>query len=143
MLALLLPPRTTDLCEVVNAILYIGKTSCRCRLLSKEFPPFPMVQRNFCKWQQDGTLKRNLAALRRQAPGAELLLRQDLDNLRAGPSPRKVRLIFHHVIFDQTMKEGAKVVQIILQLRDKARQPSMREPRSSDSSHSSIVHLGA
>ena len=67
MLALLQPPRTTDLCEVVNAILYIGKTSCQCRMLPKNFPPFTTVQCNFCKWQQDGTQKRNLAALRRQA----------------------------------------------------------------------------
>ena len=70
LLVLLLPPPaktgrpcTTDLREVVNAILYIGTTGCQWRMLPKDFPPFTTVQCHFHKWQRDGTLERMLAAL--------------------------------------------------------------------------------
>ena len=32
-------PRTTDLREVVNALLYIATTGCQWRMLPKDFPP--------------------------------------------------------------------------------------------------------
>ncbi len=32
-------PRTTDLREVLNAILYMARTGCQWRMLPKEFPP--------------------------------------------------------------------------------------------------------
>jgi hypothetical protein len=32
-------PRTTDLREVVNALLYIATTGCQWRMLPKNFPP--------------------------------------------------------------------------------------------------------
>src|SRR5271156_3987851 len=33
-------PRTTEMREVVNAMLYMLTTGCQWRLLPKEFPPF-------------------------------------------------------------------------------------------------------
>lgn len=40
-------PRTTDLREVSNAILYIAATGRPWRYLSEDFPPISTVQRYF------------------------------------------------------------------------------------------------
>ena len=40
-------PRTTDLREVVNALLYMMRTGCQWRMLPREFPPRSTVQRYF------------------------------------------------------------------------------------------------
>lgn len=40
-------PRTTDLREVVNAVLYMASTGCQWRQLPKDFPPVSTVQRYF------------------------------------------------------------------------------------------------
>jgi putative transposase len=48
-------PRTTDLREVVNAILYMAATGCQWRLLPKEFPPYSTVQGYFYPWARNGT----------------------------------------------------------------------------------------
>ena len=36
-------PRTTDLREVVNALLYMASTGCQWRMLPKDFPPLSTV----------------------------------------------------------------------------------------------------
>ncbi|MFQ5572526.1 MAG: IS5 family transposase [Rhodothermales bacterium] len=51
-------PRTTELREVVNAILYMARTGCQWRLLPKDFPPRSTVQEYFYAWRADGTLPR-------------------------------------------------------------------------------------
>ena len=51
-------PRTTDLREVVNGILYMARSGCPWRLLPKDFPPRSTVQRYFYAWRADGTLHR-------------------------------------------------------------------------------------
>jgi transposase len=48
-------PRTTDLREVVCAILYVLRSGCPWRLLPKDFPPRSTVQRYFYPWRDDGT----------------------------------------------------------------------------------------
>ncbi len=40
-------PRTTNLREVLNAILYMARTGCQWRMVPKEFPPRSTVQRYF------------------------------------------------------------------------------------------------
>ena len=47
-------PRTTDLREVVNALLYIATTGCQWRMLPKDFPPCSTVQRYFYEWRALG-----------------------------------------------------------------------------------------
>ena len=47
-------PRTTDLREVLNAILYIAATGCPWRYLPKDFPPVSTVQRHFYRWRDEG-----------------------------------------------------------------------------------------
>jgi putative transposase len=44
-------PRTTDLREVVNALLYMASTGCQWRMLPKDFPPFSTVQKYFYRWR--------------------------------------------------------------------------------------------
>jgi len=67
-------PRTTEMREVVNALLYMLTTGCQWRLLPKEFPPFSTVQRFFYRWR-DGELwqkiNHSLVMHAREAGGRE------------------------------------------------------------------------
>lgn len=47
-------PRTTDLREVMNALLYLASGGCPWRMLPKEFPPVSTVQRYFYTWRDSG-----------------------------------------------------------------------------------------
>ena len=49
-------PRKVDLREVLNAILYLLRTSCPWGLLPKELPPKSTVFGYFRRWWEDGTL---------------------------------------------------------------------------------------
>lgn len=51
-------PRTTNMREVVNAILYLAAAGSQWRLLPKEFPPYSTVQNYFYLWRDDGTWAR-------------------------------------------------------------------------------------
>jgi len=51
-------PRSTELREVVQALLYIASTGCQWRQLPKDFPPYSTVQGYFYPWSQDGTWER-------------------------------------------------------------------------------------
>lgn len=46
--------RTTDMREVVNALLYIAASGCSWRLLPKCFPPVSTVRRYFYAWRNTG-----------------------------------------------------------------------------------------
>lgn len=47
-------PRTTDLREAMNAILYIASTGCQWRALPTDFPPMTTVQGYFYAWRDLG-----------------------------------------------------------------------------------------
>jgi len=67
-------PRTTEMREVVNALLYLLTTGCQWRLLPKEFPPFSTVQRFFYRWRDAGlwqTINHSLVMYAREASGRE------------------------------------------------------------------------
>ena len=67
-------PRTTDLREVVNAILYVLRSGCPWRLLPKDFPPRSTVQRYFAAWRDDALWARinyHLPMAAREAEGRE------------------------------------------------------------------------
>src|SRR6516165_807355 len=67
-------PRTTEMREVVNALLYMLTTGCQWRLLPKEFPPFSTVQRFFYRWREAGlwqTINHSLVMQAREASGRE------------------------------------------------------------------------
>src|SRR3954451_12763013 len=57
-------PRTTDLREVLNAILYVLRSGCAWDLLPHDFPPPGTVYGYFSRWRRDGTITRIHEALR-------------------------------------------------------------------------------
>jgi len=59
-------PRTTNLRDVLDAILYILRTGCQWRYLPKDFPPKSTVWRYFDEWRHNGTLDTMHDLLRRQ-----------------------------------------------------------------------------
>ena len=50
-------PRTTNLREVFDAILYIATTGCQWRVLPNDFPSVSTVRRYFYDWRNSGVLK--------------------------------------------------------------------------------------
>src|SRR6266702_3273190 len=51
-------PRTTDMREVINAILYLDRTGCQWRALPHEFPPWSTVWSYFRTWRNNGQSRR-------------------------------------------------------------------------------------
>ena len=58
-------PRTTDMREVLNAILYVLRTGCAWDLLPHDFPPPGTVYGYFSQWRRAGTITRIHEALPR------------------------------------------------------------------------------
>ena len=48
-------PRTVDLYEVFNAVLYLLKSGCQWRMIPEGFPKWYTVYAYFAKWSQPGT----------------------------------------------------------------------------------------
>jgi putative transposase len=59
-------PRTLDMRQVVNAILYIDRAGCQWRMLPREYPNWKTIYWYFTRWQDDGTWEHITDALRRQ-----------------------------------------------------------------------------
>jgi putative transposase len=59
-------PRTTDMREVLNAIIYVLKTGCQWDHLPHDFPPKGTVYHYFNTWRKDGTWQRMNDRLREQ-----------------------------------------------------------------------------
>jgi putative transposase len=59
-------PRTLDIRNVVNAILYIVVTGCQWRMLPHEYPAWQSVYTYFRQWRKDGTWQRLHDTLRAQ-----------------------------------------------------------------------------
>jgi putative transposase len=59
-------PRTVDLREVVNAILYLAAAGCQWRALPRDFPPCSTIRYYFYKWRGSGLLRSINDALVRQ-----------------------------------------------------------------------------
>ena len=65
-------PRTTDLRDVFDAILYIATTGCQWRMLPNDFPPVSTVRRYFYDWRSSGLLgeiNHDLVTMARRAVG--------------------------------------------------------------------------
>lgn len=67
-------PRSTDMREVLNAILYVATSGCQWRMLPKDFPPLSTVQRYFYAWRGSGlldTINQLLVMTAREQAGRE------------------------------------------------------------------------
>ncbi len=51
-------PRSVDLREIANAMLYLLRTGCPWRSLPHDLPPWGTVWAYFRRWRDDGTLDR-------------------------------------------------------------------------------------
>lgn len=58
--------RTTDLREVINAMVYLDRTGGQWRALPHDFPPWSTVWGYFRTWRNDGTWERLHTTLREQ-----------------------------------------------------------------------------
>ncbi|MBV8457552.1 MAG: IS5 family transposase [Acetobacteraceae bacterium] len=59
-------PRSVDLREVLNGILYIARGGCSWRMMPKDLPPWSTCYDYFRKWRDDGTWARINDRLRAQ-----------------------------------------------------------------------------
>lgn len=50
-------PRTTDIREVMNAILYLVRTGCQWRQIPRDFPPWQTINRYFYEWIDAGVFR--------------------------------------------------------------------------------------
>lgn len=57
-------PRTVDVREVLNAVLYLNRSGCSWRHLPHDFPPWGTVHFYYRQWRLDGTWQRVHDALR-------------------------------------------------------------------------------
>ena len=67
-------PRTVNVREIVNGILFLATSGCQWRQLPKDFPPMTTVQRYFYRWRDDGTwetINHALVAMVRETMGRE------------------------------------------------------------------------
>ena len=51
-------PRTTNIREVINAILYLNRAGCAWRMLPHDLPDWKIVHSYFDAWTRDGTWER-------------------------------------------------------------------------------------
>lgn len=67
-------PRTVDMREVINGILYVLRSGCAWRMMPHDLPPWSTAWGYFRRWRKDGTWERIHDALRprvREAEGRE------------------------------------------------------------------------
>ena len=67
-------PRTTDLRDALEAILYMASTGCQWAMIPKDFPPPSTVQRYFYHWRDSGvlrTMNNHLVMAARELEGRE------------------------------------------------------------------------
>jgi putative transposase len=107
-------PRTTNVREVFNAILYLLRTGCGWRHLPHDFPPEGTVRDYFHAWQRKGVWQRIQDALRRAVrveagrepePSAGVIDSQSTKSTRTSgvrgyDAGKKIKGIKRHILVD-------------------------------------------
>lgn len=77
-------PRSVDMREVINAMLYINHAGCQWDMLPHDFPPKSTVYEYFSQWRDDGTWQEILDILRKE------VRRQDAPSGKPSPSAASI-----------------------------------------------------
>lgn len=107
-------PRTVNLREIINALLYLARTGCQWRMLPHDLPPWQTVYEYFKKWRDDGTweqINRELRieiredAGRDAQPSAAILDSQtvkgtELSQMNGYDAGKKINGIKRHTVVD-------------------------------------------
>jgi putative transposase len=64
-------PRTVEMREVINGILYVLRSGCTWRMMPHDLPPWSTAWGYFRRWRKDGTWQRIHEALRPRVRAAE------------------------------------------------------------------------
>ena len=64
-------PRTVDLREVINGILYVLRAGCSWRMIPHDLPPWQTLYKYFRQWTRNGTWERVHETLRPMVREAE------------------------------------------------------------------------
>lgn len=64
-------PRTVDMREVVNGILYVNRTGCSWRSMPHDLPPWSTVHYYYWKWRRCGVWKKIHDGLREEVRKSE------------------------------------------------------------------------
>ena len=94
-------PRSVDMRQVLNAILYLSRAGCSWRMLPHDFPPWGTVHYYYWKWRRCGVWKKIHDALRaevrrqegrEETPSAAIIDSQSVKTTeKGGPSAATTR----------------------------------------------------
>jgi putative transposase len=88
-------PRSTNMRDVVNGILYLVRTGCSWRMLPHDFPPWPTVHDYYWRFRRDGTWEKihshireqvRVGAGRQASPSAAIIDSQSVKTAEKGGS---------------------------------------------------------
>lgn len=64
-------PRSVEMRQIINAILYLSRSGCSWRMLPHDFPPWSTVHYYYWKWRRCGVWKKIHDGLRQDVRRAE------------------------------------------------------------------------